>query len=131
MIDIKEENIDACNWLMDKPVHLWAKHAFGIDVKNDHVTNNMAKSFNQWICNIKGKPILTLLENIKIKLTKRFHDRYVKGCTWETIITPKIRKKLDSSKYNGKFYKVVFASEHEFNVFESGKSYVVNLQLGV
>ena len=91
----------------------------------------MAESFNQWIGTVRGKPVLTLLENIRIKLMKKFYDRYVQGCTWDTVITPKIRKKLDASKYNGRFCKVVPASEHEFNVFDCGKSYAVNLQLGI
>ena len=81
MGEIKKENIHAYNWLMEKPLHLWARHAFDVDVKSDHVTNNMAESFNQWLGTVRGKPVLTLLENIRIKLMKRFHDRYVQGYT--------------------------------------------------
>ena len=81
MGEIKKENILAYNWLMEKPLHLWTRHAFDVDVKSDHVTNNMTESFNQWIGTVRGKPVLTLLENIRIKLMKRFHDRYVQGYT--------------------------------------------------
>ena len=130
MRNIKTENNDAYNWLMEKSLHLWARHIFDPDVKSDHVTNNMAESFNQWVSSIRCKPTLTLLENIRVKLMKRFHDRYEKGCMWNTSTTPKIRKKLDESKYNGRFCRVVPANEHEYNVFERGRSYVVNLQLG-
>ena len=85
MGEIKKENIHAYNWLMEKPLHLWTRHVFDVDVKSDHVTNNMTESFNQWIGTVRGKPILTLLENIRIKLMKRFHDRYVKSCRCKQI----------------------------------------------
>lgn len=58
---------------------------------------------------------------------KRFYDRHEKACTWEGQVTFKIKKKLDSSKYNGRFCKVVPVSDSEFNVFEGGRTYAVNL----
>ncbi|EOY19548.1 Uncharacterized protein TCM_044680 [Theobroma cacao] len=44
----KVEN-DAYKWLMEKPLTRWARHTLDPSVMTGHVTNNMAKSFNNWI----------------------------------------------------------------------------------
>ncbi|KAL6967913.1 hypothetical protein U1Q18_052435 [Sarracenia purpurea var. burkii] len=48
MNGIKDVNEDAHKWLMDLPLHTWARHKFDQHVKNDHVINNITESFNNW-----------------------------------------------------------------------------------
>ncbi|KAL3527023.1 hypothetical protein ACH5RR_011679 [Cinchona calisaya] len=43
---IKHLNIEAWKFLCKIPKNTWARHAFNIEVKCDHVTNNFTESFN-------------------------------------------------------------------------------------
>ncbi|XP_028070069.1 uncharacterized protein LOC114272544 [Camellia sinensis] len=54
----------AHSWLSKFLVEIWARHTFDHRVKSEHVTSKMVESFNNWIGNVRGKPILTLLEII-------------------------------------------------------------------
>ncbi|KAK4435368.1 hypothetical protein Salat_0700200 [Sesamum alatum] len=65
---MKEVKLAAHDWLTKILVSMWARHAFDERVKNDHVTNNISESFNNWVGDIRSKPILTLLEGLRSKL---------------------------------------------------------------
>ena len=49
MEDIKIVNQEAYAWLMDIPCCHWSRHGFDTNVKVDHVTYNITKSFNSQI----------------------------------------------------------------------------------
>ncbi|XP_043721114.1 uncharacterized protein LOC122668641 [Telopea speciosissima] len=44
---MKEEKLEAYEWLMKTLICMWARHAFDHRVKSDHIANNMIESFNQ------------------------------------------------------------------------------------
>ncbi|PKA59626.1 hypothetical protein AXF42_Ash018093 [Apostasia shenzhenica] len=66
---LKANNNDSYDWLMhpNRPKHRWARHTFDKSIKVDMVTNNLAECFNCWISDEIDKPILTLLESIRLK----------------------------------------------------------------
>ncbi|KAH7865072.1 hypothetical protein Vadar_001871 [Vaccinium darrowii] len=70
MATIKELNTEAHDHLLKLAVSSWARHAFDERVRSDHITNNGAESFNNWLGNLRGKPILTMLEGISDKNTE-------------------------------------------------------------
>ncbi|KAK4855516.1 hypothetical protein QYF36_008162 [Acer negundo] len=45
---VREKSENAANWLMLEPVEKWARHAFELSLKADHVSDNMSKCFNSW-----------------------------------------------------------------------------------
>lgn len=65
---IKDTNTEAHAYLIKLGVHTWARHCFDDRVRSDHITNNLAESFNNWIGHWRGKPILTMLEGIRCKV---------------------------------------------------------------
>ncbi|KAL3527811.1 hypothetical protein ACH5RR_012467 [Cinchona calisaya] len=75
MESIKAINIEAWRYLMKIPKTNWARHAFGEAVKCGHVTNNFTESFNAWVGDLRGKPILTLVEGLRRKFMKNMHKR--------------------------------------------------------
>ncbi|XP_043695623.1 uncharacterized protein LOC122646191 [Telopea speciosissima] len=94
MGELKAINVEAHEWLMRNPPANWSRHAFDHGAKSDHVTNNMAESFNQWIAPYRDKPIVNLIDQIRVQLMTRFHQRYANGCTFMGTITPAIKKRL-------------------------------------
>ncbi|KAL3522168.1 hypothetical protein ACH5RR_015002 [Cinchona calisaya] len=79
---VKSENYDSWCFFFDWLVEFldgfpanrpWAfmtdrqkvRHSFLADLKNNHITNNIAESFNNWVGKFRGKPILTLMESLR------------------------------------------------------------------
>ncbi|KAF8408008.1 hypothetical protein HHK36_007148 [Tetracentron sinense] len=127
MDKMKRDKKDAYEWLIEKPLHSWSRHAFDPRVRSDHVTNNMTESFNQWVGDLRGKPILTLVDSLRVKLMGRIHCRYDKACAWESLVTPKIRQKLNVIRQDSRMCIVVFAGGEEYEVTEGVSRFVVNL----
>ena len=71
MEKIKEINIEVWKYLTKIPLTTWARHSFSSAIKCDYVTNNFIKSFNAWVGDLRGLPILTLLEGLRRKLIKK------------------------------------------------------------
>ncbi|CAL5421078.1 unnamed protein product [Camellia sinensis] len=123
-----ELSSEAHSWLSKFLVEIWARHTFDHRVKSEHVTSNMVKSFNNWIGNVRGKPILTLLENIILKLMNKLHKRFEEAASWQSLVTPNIKKKLEKVVLQSRLCKVTFAGQEEYQVAEGVVSYIVNLQ---
>ncbi|XP_022880927.1 uncharacterized protein LOC111398230 [Olea europaea var. sylvestris] len=68
MLDIDQA---AYEWLESKPASYWSKSHFREGNKCDMLLNNLCESFNSTIVNAREKPILTMLEEIRIYLMKR------------------------------------------------------------
>ncbi|XP_042487052.1 uncharacterized protein LOC122067285 [Macadamia integrifolia] len=68
MNDMKATKKEAFDWLSRNTPNMWTRH---FSCKSDHITNSMTESFNQWIGLYRGKPILTLIDEIKKKLMNK------------------------------------------------------------
>lgn len=58
---------------MDIQIRNWAKHVFMPHTRCAHVTNNMSESYNNWINQYRGLPIIRMLEEIRRKTMKLIH----------------------------------------------------------
>ncbi|KAK8623887.1 hypothetical protein V6N13_065249 [Hibiscus sabdariffa] len=52
--------------LLQNPVQHWTKAYFSATSTCDVVDNNMAETFNAWILDARCKPIISLLEDIRV-----------------------------------------------------------------
>ncbi|XP_027184204.1 uncharacterized protein LOC113782512 [Coffea eugenioides] len=95
--------------------------------KCDHVTNNFIESFNNWVGDLRGKPILTLVDGLRRKFMKNLHKRYQKGCTLTANITPRIAKKLTEISQALRKCEMHMASEDTFEIGDLDRSYIVVL----
>ncbi|XP_028093387.1 uncharacterized protein LOC114293509 isoform X2 [Camellia sinensis] len=127
MRQIEEVSRPAYKWLNDLKPEVWARHTFDPRVKSDHITSNMVESFNNWIRNIRGKPVIIILESIRTKLMGKLHKRFEKAATWENLVTPTIRKKLDELVFKSRMCKITFAGGDEYQVMEGVTVHIVNL----
>ncbi|XP_075076656.1 uncharacterized protein LOC142163284 [Nicotiana tabacum] len=66
----------------------WNKAMFRTSSKCDNVDNNMAKSFNAWVLGPRHKTIISMLEEIKIKVMNRFTKVRAFADTWNEGISP-------------------------------------------
>ena len=73
---IKQLKPDARSWLEKLEKSIWARHANESSAKSDHITNNMTKSFNNWVGDLRGKPILTMIDTLRARIMNRLPKRY-------------------------------------------------------
>ncbi|XP_027102956.1 uncharacterized protein [Coffea arabica] len=128
MASIKDIDINAWKYLDKIPRTTWCRHVFSTELKCDNVTNNFTESFNAWIGDRRGKPILTLVDGLRRKFMKKMHKRYQKGCTLTGHITPRIVEKLKEIGQASRKCQMHMASEDTFQVGDMDRTYIVNLR---
>ncbi|XP_043705403.1 uncharacterized protein LOC122655261 [Telopea speciosissima] len=127
---IRELNNEAYQWLIKNPLTMWARHAFDDRAKSDHVTNNLSESFNQWIADLRHMPILTLVDQLRVKMMKRLYRMYEKGCGYDIhdIVTTNVKRKLDMVQEKARECIVHSSSPHTFEVQDMFQGrFMVNL----
>ncbi|KAL2491332.1 Uncharacterized protein Adt_26960 [Abeliophyllum distichum] len=95
---MKQENVDAYNWLADKPATQWGRSHFRETNKYDIVMNNLCESFNAAIIQARDKPIICLLEKIRYYLMTRLATRRENVTKWVHPFGPKVWKILEKTK---------------------------------
>ncbi|KAL0296061.1 UNVERIFIED_CONTAM: hypothetical protein Sradi_6658200 [Sesamum radiatum] len=128
MYKIKELKPAAYEWLLKVPAEQWSRHAFDIRMKNDHVTNNISESFNHWVGDLRGKPILTLVDGLRSKLMSRIQKRKQKGASWKGTIVPNVVKLLNNVREESRKCSLLMAGEGEYEVNDANVHYIVNLR---
>ncbi|KAK9292766.1 hypothetical protein L1049_020746 [Liquidambar formosana] len=83
----------------------------------------MAESFNGWLRDLRGRPVLTMLESIRSKLMGRICTRYEKGCLWNTLITPNICKRLNALVHETGRMALTYAGQDEYETPLEGRGH--------
>ncbi|GKD95397.1 hypothetical protein Tco_1375234 [Tanacetum coccineum] len=98
MNEIKDLSKDAYQHLMDRQPKSWSRAFFETDRVCDAVENGISECFNSLIVDARKKPIINMLEDIRIYIMerqKRMRDKHV---LWSDEICPNIRKKVEIIK---------------------------------
>ncbi|XP_042519195.1 uncharacterized protein LOC122092973 [Macadamia integrifolia] len=128
MNSIKEIKENAYLYLNENPSRMWSRHAFDVGARSDHITNNMTESFNHWIGDLRSKPILTLVDHLRVKIMGWLHRRYEKATMWEGKVTPKVMVKLNKVQQEARYCRCQLGGEGQFEVLDRfGNRFVVNL----
>jgi hypothetical protein len=72
MSELKEVDVGVHKWLEELPLKTWTRSKFTGNAKSDALLNNMCECFNSKIIEVRQKPIISLVEDIRIYLMKRF-----------------------------------------------------------
>ncbi|KAG6436997.1 hypothetical protein SASPL_101904 [Salvia splendens] len=125
---IKKEDIKAWEWLFNKPPQNWSKSHFRDFSKCDILLNNHSESFNSYILEARDQPILTMLEEIRMKLMKRMCMKKKVAEKYIGSICPKIVKKLEKYKGLSSNCWATEAGARKYSVAIWEKIYVVDLE---
>ncbi|KAH7857327.1 hypothetical protein Vadar_011340 [Vaccinium darrowii] len=98
MPTMKETDVEAFNWLAEKPPRQWSRSYYCTLNKCDLLVNNLCEGFNKDIKVARDKPIITMLEGIRCYLMKRMTTRKKKITEWENNICPNIIDKVEKYK---------------------------------
>ncbi|KAH0665257.1 hypothetical protein KY285_026463 [Solanum tuberosum] len=95
------------------PPQHWCRAFFDTVCKNHSCENNFIESFNKWILEARAKPIIKMLEDIRIKVMKRLKQLEEEGKRWTEEYCP----------YSMDMY-------HDFRMIAQGCQVVYNGDLG-
>ncbi|XP_072071849.1 uncharacterized protein [Arachis hypogaea] len=73
----------------------WSRSRFAFNSKVDTLVNNMSKSFDSAIVDVREKPIVMMLEKIRVKLMTRWEENRELAQNYPGTILLKIRMKLE------------------------------------
>ncbi|XP_075664850.1 uncharacterized protein LOC142634442 [Castanea sativa] len=90
---MKDTNEGAYFWLKGHTTTIWARHMFRDDGLSDTVLNNMYESFNNRVIKFREKPVISMLEDIRLYLMNRSQQNRL------SIMKPPIKRRSpDKSK---------------------------------
>ncbi|CAI9279345.1 unnamed protein product [Lactuca saligna] len=95
MKEIETLNPDAHQYLMEKDPKTWSRAFFQAGRRCDTVENGFSESFNVVIVDARKKPIITMLEEIRLYMMERIYNMKLKGQQWGNHICPEIRDKFE------------------------------------
>nr|KAJ0193917.1 hypothetical protein LSAT_V11C800435760 [Lactuca sativa] len=119
MKEIETLNPEAHQYLMEKDL----KHGLELFFKLE-VENGFSESFNAVIVDARKKPIITMLEEIRLYMMDRIYNMKLKGQQWGNHICPEIRDKVNLLKK----LKGIISGLNQFEVWGAIDAYEVDLE---
>ncbi|BAT87492.1 hypothetical protein VIGAN_05086800 [Vigna angularis var. angularis] len=104
MRNIKEVNLEAFKYLIKIPPRYWSRSRFTTNAKCDTLVNNMSEAFNSVMLHTRSKPIITMLEDIRLYLMNRWATNRTKIASLSGVICPKIKSRLNKESRLTKFW---------------------------
>lgn len=95
---VKSTDTAAYDYLIERDPSTWSKAFFQEGRDCDAVENGVSESFNSAIRHARRKPLITMLEEIRIFVMERIYKQRVDGMDWDLNICPAIRKKIEDLK---------------------------------
>ncbi|CAL8154577.1 unnamed protein product [Prunus armeniaca] len=95
MEKIKEEDLEAWKWLVQRPPNNWTESHFHPRYKCDLLLNNLCESFNAAVIDARDNSILTCLESIRMYVTLRMANRRAVCGKWKHPVGPRIFKIIE------------------------------------
>ncbi|GJW95120.1 hypothetical protein Tco_0174792 [Tanacetum coccineum] len=116
MSEMKSVSMDAHKHLMERKPESWSRAFFSTDKACDAVENGISECFNALIVEARRKPIINMLEDIRLMTMERMQKMREKHEKWNDGICPNIRKKFEIIKDLHRNWKVVPSGESKFEV---------------
>ncbi|CAI9282734.1 unnamed protein product [Lactuca saligna] len=110
--------------------HIYAnfKKSFKVDRACDAYENGISESFNSVIDLARKRPLITMLEEIRIYAMERMYKMLQEGQSWGNLkICPSIRLKISKLKKQQRFWGVIPSGIQQYEVRIGNDGYVVDL----
>ena len=98
MDKLKEFDVKAYDWLMQRDPSKWARAFFSDATKSDAIQNNICESFNSYIKAARDMPILSMVEWIRRRLMKRIYVKATAMHKYKGEICPNAQESLENKK---------------------------------
>ncbi|KAL0351448.1 UNVERIFIED_CONTAM: hypothetical protein Scaly_1533500 [Sesamum calycinum] len=129
MNELRGKDLEAFKWLAKRPAAQWSRSYFRCNAKCDILLNNMCESFNATIVEARSRPIVDMLETIRMMLMKRVYVKRDQIKKTKGKLTPNIQKLIEELKKKSMEYIAHWNGKDQFEV-ESCYGDKHNLHLG-
>nr|GEW79014.1 hypothetical protein [Tanacetum cinerariifolium] len=126
---VQDISKEAHKHLTERNPESWSRAYIRIDRSCDAIENGISECFNSLIVEAKRKPIINMLEDIKIGLMERIQRMRENHEKWADVICPNIRKKFKVLKSLHRNWKVVPSGKSRFEVRNGYEGFKVDERL--
>ncbi|RYR71786.1 hypothetical protein Ahy_A02g006008 [Arachis hypogaea] len=109
------------------PPRYWSRSRFTYNSKVDTLVNNMSERFNAAIVDAREKPILTMLEDIRVKLMTRWAENRDLAQNYAGTILPRIRIKLERRSRSAGEWRPYWSAAQKYEVVSGLDKFTVDL----
>ncbi|KAL4568955.1 hypothetical protein LXL04_024578 [Taraxacum kok-saghyz] len=125
---IKAISVGAYDHLMARNPKSWCRAFFALGKACEAIENGMSESFNSVIDKARKKPIISMLEEIRLYMMNRCHKMSKIHETWEGDIYPSILQKLAKFKMSLRYWNVFPSGGNCFEVRSGFEAYKVDME---
>ncbi|XP_015948687.1 uncharacterized protein LOC107473620 [Arachis duranensis] len=115
---IERVNKEACEYLNKWPRDSWSRAFFSNAPKIDNICNNACEVFNSRIKEARAKPIITLLEEVRLYAMRSISRNKVKLSSSTGILPPIQRSRLEKIRKESKSWVPMWSGDSEYEKFE-------------
>ncbi|KAL0000805.1 hypothetical protein SO802_014586 [Lithocarpus litseifolius] len=124
---IKDLDEKAYEYLANIAPEQWSRPHFTPRALTDCLVNNLSESFNSMILKSRDKPILAMLEWIRVKLMTRLYTKREGIQKYAGKLYPSIQDKLEKLKEESKSFSAIPAGSFLYEVASQYERHVVDL----
>ncbi|XP_023761534.1 uncharacterized protein LOC111909973 [Lactuca sativa] len=128
MEEIKSFDVGAYDYLIKRDPKCWSRAFIKVGMGCDAMENGVSESFNADIEEARKKPLITMLEDIRVFVMERLYMQKGKGLGWDLAICPTIRRKLGKLKKLRRFWASYVSGYKQFEVLQCNERYGVDLE---
>ncbi|GJX71080.1 multidrug resistance-associated protein 5 [Tanacetum coccineum] len=104
---IKAANPGAYQFLIDKDPKTWSRAFFKLDKGCEAIENGFSECFNSVLVSVRNKPLLTMLEAIRVIVLETMNTMRKISATYTDDICPSILMRIDLMKNHTRFWHVI------------------------
>ena len=119
---------EAKQWLVDRNPSSWSRCFFKMDRGCAAFENGISESYHNTIRIARGKPIITMLEEIRVYLMQRLHSMHNLASNLVDTITPSVRKNIEHLKDIQRYWEVYPCGDNTYEVRKGDAAFGVNIE---
>ena len=116
----------AHKYLMDKDPKTWSRAFYQTGRCCANVENGSSESFNAVIVDARHKPIITMLEELRLYMMEKLFKSKLKA--WSGNVSPAIRQKLNVLKDQQRYWEVLPSGQNQFETRCANEAFHVDLE---
>ncbi|KAL0003893.1 hypothetical protein SO802_011454 [Lithocarpus litseifolius] len=127
MQELKDLDVKACEYLADINLAQWSNSNFSNRALCDCLANNLSESFNAMILEARDKPILAMLEWIRVRLMTKQYKKMKGIAKYTGQVCPNIKDKLEKLKHKSIPFSATPSGRFMYEVDNGRERHVVDL----
>ncbi|XP_017423456.1 uncharacterized protein LOC108332650 [Vigna angularis] len=108
----------------------WSRSRFTPRSQSDTLVNNMCEGFSSVLVRTRCKPIITMLEDIRVYIMKRWATNRTKMTLYQGFVCPKVLNRFQKQSWLTRYWLPRWSSQlfEVLHISQFGEQYVVNLE---